>query len=313
MPVLLKQNSSVHAYEVSFPTENSGYAYDASFAKAKLLGGTTVATYIKSGLRAALRQPFATIVLFLYQMGWGILLYKLVQGVLVPLMHRYPGGEQPKQALQLFLAEGQFQLVKTDLSHSYLWWLAALLVVRMLLTPILNSGVYYSLTHSQQNAGYRFFRGIKELMLPFLIAYVVRISLSLLPLIWLFPKAQKQFAHTTSYEQAALQLLPWLLGMLVYGFLLHLLFMYVQFAIAAKLGILSTVITFVRSLLPIIGLALILLLASGLLAGVTVTATYIWAGLVALIIYQLFPLFHIFIQMWAITSQYQLLSAKMDS
>lgn len=271
-----------------------------------------MATYIKSGFRAALRQPFATIVLFLYQMGWGILLYKLVQGVLVPLMHRYPGGEQPRQALQLFLAEGQFQLVKTDLSHSYLWWLAALLVVRMLLTPMLNSGVYYSLTHSQQNAGYRFFLGIKELMLPFLIAYVVRISLSLLPLIWLFPKAQKQFAHTTSYEQAALQLLPWFLGLLVYGFLLHLLFMYVQFAIAAKLGILSTVITFVRSLLPIIGLALILLLASGLLAGVTVTATYIWAGLVALIIYQLFPLFHIFFQMWAITSQYQLLSAKMN-
>ncbi|MDF2649748.1 MAG: hypothetical protein K0Q73_5553, partial [Paenibacillus sp.] len=54
-----------------------------------------MATYIKSGFRAALRQPFATIVLFLYQMGWGILLYKLVQGVLVPLMHRYPGGEQP--------------------------------------------------------------------------------------------------------------------------------------------------------------------------------------------------------------------------
>ncbi|SDO00039.1 hypothetical protein SAMN04487897_10726 [Paenibacillus sp. yr247] len=269
-------------------------------------------TYIKSGLNAALRQPFATIILFLYQMGWGVLLYKLAQGVLVPLMHRYPGSGQPKEALQLFLAEGQFQLLKTNLSHSYLWWLAALLFVRMLLTPMLNSGVYYSLTHSQQNAGYRFFRGIKELMLPFLIAYTVRIALSLLPLIWLLPKAQRQLAHSTSYEEAALQLLPWFLGMLVYGFLLHLLFMYVQFAIAAKLSILSTLITFIRFSLPIIGLALILLLSSGLLAGITVAATYLWAGLVALIIYQLFPLFHIFMQMWAMTSQYQLLSAKMN-
>lgn len=271
-----------------------------------------MATYIKSGFSAALRQPFATITLFLYQMGWGILLYKLVQGVLVPLMHRYPGGEQPKQALQLFLAEGQFQLVKTDLSHSYLWWLAALLFVRMLLTPILNGGVYYSLTHSQQNAGYRFFRGIKELIFPFLIAYLIRIALSLIPLIWLLPKAQLQFSKSASFEQAALELLPWLVGLLIYGFLLHLLFMYVQFAIAANLGILSTVITFIRHSLPIIGLAMILLLSSGLLAGIIVTATYVWAGLVALIIYQLFPLFHIFMQMWAITSQYQLLSAKMN-
>ncbi|MDD9270569.1 hypothetical protein ACFPES_26290 [Paenibacillus sp. GCM10023248] len=269
-------------------------------------------TYLNYGFREALRQPFATIVLFIYQMGWGILLYKLVQGVLVPLMHRYPGGDQPKESLHLFLAESQFQLIKTDLSHSYLWWLAVLLLIRMLLTPVLNSGVYYSLTHTDQNAGYRFFRGIKELTLPFFIAYLTRLALSLLPLIWLLPKAQRLFAHSTSYEEAVLHLLPWLAGMLVYGFLLHLLFMYVQFAIAAHMGIISTLMTFMRHSLPIIGLSLILLLSSGLLTGITVTATYLWAGLAALMIYQLFPLFNIFLQMWAISSQYQLLTAKSE-
>ncbi|GFZ96824.1 hypothetical protein GCM10008018_49010 [Paenibacillus marchantiophytorum] len=269
-------------------------------------------SYLKSGLRAAFAQPFATIILFVYQMGWSILLYKLVQGVLVPLMHRFPGGQQPKEALQVFLAESQFQLMKTDLSHSYLWWLGALLALRMLLTPVLSSGVYYSLTHSEQNAGYRFFRGIKVLTLPFLLAYITRIALTLLPLIWLLPKAQTTLAHSTSYEQAALQLLPWFIGMLVYGFLFHLLFMYVQFALAGHLGVLSTVITFIRYSFPIVGLALLLLLSSGLLAGLTITATYLWAGLVALIIYQLFPLFHIFLQIWAITSQFKLLSAKLN-
>lgn len=267
---------------------------------------------MKTGLRAALQQPFAVIALFLYQMGWGALLYKLVQSVLVPLMHRFPGGGQPKQAMQLFLAEGQFQLLKTDLSHSYLWWLAALLGARMLLTPMLNAGVYYSLTHRHQNAGYRFFKGIKELTLPFLITYFVRMVLSLLPLLWLLPKVQTIYAHTTSYEEAALQMLPWLLGLLSYGFLLNLLFMYVQFAIAARIGIISTFITFIRYSLPILGLALLILLISGLLTGITVTATYIWAGLVALLIYQLYPLFNMFLQMWAITSQYQLWTAKMN-
>ncbi|NEW07583.1 hypothetical protein GK047_16370 [Paenibacillus sp. SYP-B3998] len=270
-------------------------------------------SYVKSGFWTAMQQPFAVIVLFLYQMGWGALLYKLVQSVLVPLMHRFPGGQQPKQTLELFLAEGQFQLFKTDLSHSYLWWLAALLGARMLLTPMLNAGVYYSLTHAQQNAGYRFFKGIKELTFPFLVSYLLRVVMSLLPLIWLFPKAQSIFARTTSYEDALVQLLPWLFGMLGYGFLLHLLFMHVQFAIAARIGIVSTVITFIRHALPIVGLAILLLLASGLLAGITFTATYIWAGLLALIIYQLFPLFSMFLHMWAITSQYQLWSAKLNN
>ncbi|MNR09756.1 hypothetical protein D3C85_1259720 [compost metagenome] len=89
--------------------------------------------------------------------------------------------------------------------------------------------------------------------------------------------------------------------------------MYVQFAIAAKLGITSTVISFFRYSLPIIGLAITLLLFTGLLAGVTVTATYLWAGLVALIIYQMYPLFHIFFQIWGISSQLQLLSAKISN
>ncbi|KRE58148.1 hypothetical protein [Paenibacillus sp. Soil750] len=272
-----------------------------------------MATYIKAGFRAAMAQPFATIILFLYQMGWGILLYKLVQGILVPLMHRFPGAEQPKQALQIFLAEGQFQLIKTDLSHSYLWWLAILLCARMLLTPLLNGGVYYSLTHAHQNAGYRFFRGMKELMLPFLLVYLIRIALTLFPLIWLIPKATYILGHSSSYEQIIIKLLPWILSLMLYGFLLQLLFMHVQFAIAAKLGILSTIFSFFRHSLPIIGLAIILLLFTGLLAGVTITATYLWAGLVALIIYQLYPLFHIFIQIWGISSQYQLLSAKISN
>lgn len=269
-------------------------------------------SYMKIGFVAALQQPFSVIALFLYQMGWGALMYKLVQSVLVPLMHRFPGSGQPKQAMHLFLAEGQFQLLKTDLSHTYLWWLAALLGARMLLTPMLNAGVYYSLTHRHQNAGYRFFKGIKELTLPFMFNYLVRMALSWLPLIWLFPKAQKIVTHATSYEDAALQLLPWLLGLLSYGFLLNLFFMYIQFAIAARNGIISTIITFLRYSLPIVGLALLILLGSGLLAGITVTATYIWAGLAALIIYQLFPLFNMFLQMWAITSQYQLWSVKMN-
>ncbi|UJF33631.1 hypothetical protein [Paenibacillus hexagrammi] len=270
-------------------------------------------SYMKSGFRAAVQQPFAVIVLFLYQLGWGMALYKMVQSVLVPLMHRFPGSSQPKLAMQLFLAEGQFQLFKTDVSYSYLWTLVILLGVRMLLTPMLNAGIYYSITHTEQNAGYRFFKGIRELSLSFFLCYAARVALTMLPLIWLIPEVQSIYAHSTSYESAALSMLPWLGGLLAYGFILHLLFMHVQFALALRSGIIATIGAFLRHLLPIVTIALLLVIGSGLLAGVTVTATYIWAGLLALMIYQLFPLFNMFLQMWALTSQYHLWSAKNNS
>ncbi|MCD1259982.1 hypothetical protein B5M42_014285 [Paenibacillus athensensis] len=266
--------------------------------------------YLHQGYRKALQQPFVCIILFLYQLGWGTLLYKLVQSVVVPLMHRYPQHGEPRQAVQLFLAESQFQLFKTDLSHPYLWGLALLLLIRMLLTPALNAGVYYSLAHPELHAGYRFVKGIRSLTLPFLFYYALRLALTALPLIWLGPKAIRLLAHSLTYEAALRELLPWFIGLLVYGYALHLVFMYLQFAKARRTGALSTLLIFTLNGLPIILLAVILLAAGALLAGVAATATYIWAGLLALILYQLMPLLHTFLQVWSIAAQYQLWIAK---
>jgi len=266
--------------------------------------------YLQQGYRKALQQPFACIILFLYQLGWGMLLYKLVQSVVVPLMHRYPQNGEPRQAVQLFLAESQFQLFKTDLSHAYLGWLAALLLIRMLLMPALTAGVYYSLAHPELHAGYRFVKGIGALTVPFLFYYVMRIALTLLPLVWLVPKANRLLAHSLSYEAVLKNLLPWFAGLLVYGYVLHLVFMYLQFAKVQRTGTLSALLTFVLNGLPILALACVTLLAGGLLTGLTAALTCIWAGLFALIVYQLAALFRMWLQVWAIAAQYQLWNAK---
>jgi hypothetical protein len=269
-----------------------------------------VLRYIKIGCAEALKQPFAVIALFLYQLIWSLALYKFVQSIVVPLMHRYPGADQPKSAMQLFLAEGQFRLLKTDLANSYLWWILGLLIVRMVMTPFLNAAVYYSLAHTRLHAGYRFFKGIKELAVPFLAYYVIQMILTLGPLAWLLPKAKDLLAQHSTFQAAGLAILPWFAVYLIYGCLLHLCFMYLQFAKTTGKGILYTLILFVRYSLWIMGLSALLMLLSGILASIAITAAYIWAGFIALLVYQCFPIIKMFIKMWAITTQFELWTVK---
>lgn len=268
---------------------------------------------MKSGFAAAFKQPFAVIALFVYQLAWSLALYKFVQSVVVPLIHRYPGADQPRSSVQLFLAEGQFRLLKTDLANSYLWWIVGLLAARMLMTPFLNAAVYYSLANTQLHAGYRFFKGIKELTLPFLMYYLIQMAFTLGPLWWLFPKVKGVLSQHSTFQEAGIALLPWLGAYLVYGYFLHLCFMYLQFAKVTGKGGFRSILFFLRYNLWIVGLAVLLLLLSGLLAATAITASYIWAGFIALLIYQFYPIVKMFIKMWGIASQFEFWSAKTNS
>ncbi|SEG77130.1 hypothetical protein [Paenibacillus sp. UNC499MF] len=261
--------------------------------------------YLRQGLTAALKQPFAVCVLYVYQFAWGILLYKWVQSIIVPLLHRYPAGDQPQSAVQLFVAESQFRLVKTDLIQPYLEWLIILLAVRMLISPMLNAGVLYSLEHRQMNAGYRFMKGIRELLLPFFLYYLLQTVLMLAPLYWLAPKALALFNEAYGYEQLLLSLLPWAALYAVYALLIQLLFLFLQFGRASedRRGLLAVLPVVFRQGLRITCNALLLILLGFLLAVAATTASYVWAGLTALIIHQIYPLVRTFVKMWSIAAQ----------
>jgi hypothetical protein len=266
--------------------------------------------YFKSGFTMALHQPFAVVLMFLYQLGWGIIFYKLIQSVLLPLMHRYPGVDQPRSAVQLFFVEGQFQLLKTDLIKPYLWWLVGLIAIRMLVTPLLNAGIYYSLAHHEFNAGYRFVKGIRELALPFFLIYLFQMAFTLTPIIWLLPKAQSIWFTHGSYSSVLYAMLPWLIGFLLYGYAVRLCFIYIQFSQVSRVPLVSSFSILLRYGWLIVVTAVILLILSALLAGTAITAAYIWAGFVALLIYQLYPFCKMFLQIWAIAAQFQLWTSQ---
>lgn len=260
--------------------------------------------HIKLGWRAALRQPFAVLVLFLYRFAWGFALYELVKSVIIPLLHRYPGNVSPDR-VHLFLAEIQFQLTKTDLISPYLWLLVGLLGARMLLTPFINAALYYSVEYTRLNNGYRFFKGIKELYKSFLLYYLLQTAVTLGPLYFLIPKVKSIFLQAVSYESLLMNLLPWIAGCLVYGFLVRLAVMYLQFGRTANRPLLQSMTCLIKGLLPVIGMAVILLLLSFLLSLTVLTVVFVWAGFWAVLLYQLYRFAETFISVWGITSQHQ--------
>lgn len=267
-------------------------------------------TYIKEGFRASLRQPFPVLVLFLYRFVWGVTLYKLSQSIVLPLLHRYPDGDGFAAQSRLFLAEGQFVLFKTDISHSYLWLLAGLLALRMVLTPLLNAGLFYSLANTQFNAGYRFVRGIAELTKPYALIYAIQMALTLIPLWWVLPELKSVFLTAGSYQELLRGALPYASVMLVYGFLLHLLFLHIQFGYVHSEPLSRSVGTALRSLPLILGIGGLIVLAGTLASLAVLGGSILWAGFWALVVYQAYRFVQTLVSVWGIASQHRLFTAK---
>lgn len=266
--------------------------------------------WMKKGWAVAWQQPFSVFALFIYNLTWGVVLYKLIQSIIVPLLHRYPGKDLSREAAQLFWVEGQFQIMKTDLLMPYLWTALALLGLRMLLSPVINAGIYYSLHHQEMNAGYRFVEGIRRLTLPFLGLYVLQTFLSLAPLYWLVPYALRQYAEQSSYMGLGKALLPAAGGYMACIFLIQLLFLYLQIGKVDGRSSLYTLLFVIRRGPVIVLTALGILTITLAVSAAVMASAFLWAGFAALVLFQAYRLIHMFMQLWAISTQYALWSEK---
>ena len=262
--------------------------------------------YIKLGWNGTLNQRFLLVALFVYHFLWGFILYRYVSSVVIPIMHRFPDKALAKSTVQLFFAESQFRIIKTDLSHPYLWLLLGLLLGRMILTPLLNAGIFFSLHHTRYNAGYRFLKGIKSLGGTFFFYYLIRLALTSVPLFWIVPAAKNIVQNSYAYDEIIPQLLLYLAICLVYGYMVHIAFVYAQLAKTTENSPFPSIRFVCRHLLSIGGVSIFLLVLTGLVTIVFVTASLVWAGLVALIVYQLYRFIHVFCKIWTLSSHYQL-------
>lgn len=264
---------------------------------------------IQQGWRTTLRQTPLVLLLFIYQLVWGFFLYKFIQSVVVPLLYRFPGKELPGEATHLYFAEGQFQVMKTDLIHSYLWMLLALFAARMVITPLINAGLYYSIHHEKFHIS-SFISGIKQMSKPFLFIYWMQMIVTFLPMYWLIPKAKEIYLSHSAYPSILLELAPYILGFLIYSSFVGLWSMYIQFGKTTGVHFFRSWIVSLRHCLPVFGISLLIFCFAGFIALLTITSSMVWAGFFVVILHQAYPLLRTLFKIWEISAQYHLWSAK---
>ncbi|UHA75260.1 carbamoyl transferase [Paenibacillus sp. 481] len=258
--------------------------------------------YVHEGWTWLKDHVYIGIILFLYQLLWGFFLYRFIEDIVVPVLHRYPNPPPTELSAQLFIMESQFHLMKTSEYTPYLWTALAFIVVHMLLTPLIHAGLFYSMAHSR--VGLSFFKGIKTTWKSILFLYVLEMTVLLAPAYWFIPLAAKSLARHPSLQTLLTDLLPFALVWALGGWLLHHVFLFLKFGVASETALHRALGIGIRRLLPTLGLSA-LFMAIGLACSIAVTsAAFLWTGMTALILQQAFPAVRVFLKMWGLSARY---------
>lgn len=272
-------------------------------------------SYAAAGWSTARRSWFLLFLLFLYQYVFGYALFNYTKSKVVPLLHRYPGGELTDFSTQLFWLEAQFRLIKTDLIMPYLWTFGIFMLVRLILTPLINSGIYHTLANRQEEVGQRkaFFRGIRKHAKPFLLLYALQMALTFAPLLWAVPRVMEAASsahHWTSFAMAAL---PYVIGWLAYQGILDLVFMYIGFSIVSGSAGWTALVVVGRRAIQAAALALAIFAITGAIGLATAAVSFWLAGFIAVLLHLSYPLIRTLFNLWAISTQHHLWEAAKPS
>ncbi|MEI2395857.1 hypothetical protein [Paenibacillus phytohabitans] len=258
-------------------------------------------------------QFYILILLFIYRLFWGYFMYKFIKSAVVPVLLRYPDANAGGSSIGrlLYYIEGQAALHTDPDVRQWLWLLLALTVLRLLLSPFIRAGLLHEL--HQERAGERglfFFPGMKRYGLPVLLFSLVEWALALLPLYWLLPKMYRLLLNGILDYPLLLTLVPYVLGWLVYLFLIRKLLLYMQFGYTAGTGMFTSLLICLKVLLHSIGISVIIGAGSLLTMILCSAAALFCPGLPALLLRQAAPLPSTLFKMWGIAAQYHLWSSK---
>jgi len=260
---------------------------------------------LKMGWDMTVRHKYVLVLLFLYRLLWGFFLYRFVDSIVTPVIARYPDEHPNSDAAHLFLIEAQFRLLKTDLIDDTLWLLGGLLLLRMVLTPLINAGLFYSFRHSAEEEGTRVLSGVRRAWKPVTLLYWMESALVALPAAWLLPMAKSRFFAEPSLTDWLLELLPYAACWLLYGLVVHLFCLVMQFGAAAQEGALSSLGLALRRAFPLLGITLIMVGIGLAVSAAAWAVSLLWSGFLAVALHQAFHFVRSLLKLWTAASQHQ--------
>lgn len=272
-----------------------------------------VKSSIARGWLSMKEQFYILILLFIYRLFWGYFLYKFIKSGVVPVLLRYPDADAggSEMGRLLYYIEGHTALQTDPAVQRWLWLLLALVVLRLLLTPFIRAGLLHEL--HQERAGERglfFFPGMKKYGLPVLLFSLAEWVLTLLPLYWLLPQMYRLLLGGILDYPLLLKLAPYVLGWLLYLFIIRKLLLYMQFGYTAGTGMFSSLLVCLKVIVPSIGVSVIMGAGSLAVLLICSASALLYPGLPALLLRQAAPLPSTLLDMWGIAAQYHLWSSK---
>ncbi|WP_276357868.1 hypothetical protein [Cohnella caldifontis] len=261
--------------------------------------------WLGKGWDMTVRHKYVGLLLFLYRLLWGFFLFRLVDSVVTPILARYPDLHPNANAIPIFLIEAEFRLLRTDLMDSLLWLLAGLLILRMIISPVIDAGLFYSFHHAGEGGGgTRMLAGIRSSWKPVVLLYAAENALILLPALRLIPMAKERFLASGSAGDWLQDLLPYAAGWLVWGFAVHLAFRCMQFGAVSRLGVLRGMSRALGRAVPLLAVSLAMA-GIGFAASAAVSAfTVVWSGFAAVVIHQSFHFVRSLLALWTAASQF---------
>lgn len=260
--------------------------------------------YIHAGWTWCKGHVYIWVMLFLYQLLWGFFLYRFLESLIVPLLHRYPNPAPTELSSQLFWMESQFQLTKTNHYMPYLWAIVGFIGIRMLLTPLIQAGTFYSMAHHRNDSGLTFFSGIRAAWKRMSLIYILETLVLLAPAYWVIPYLAGEFANSSGWKALAVGALPITLGWIIGGWIVHHLFLFWQFGISSETSFLQSLKLGCLRALPVLGISLVFTCIS-LVSSIMVTAAAMfWTGMTALILQQAYPALRALLKLWSLSSRY---------
>lgn len=274
---------------------------------------------LKDGIFLLRRLPWLFTAMVIYHLAWAVGLYTAFRSLTLPLVKRMPDSGFQSLEFQVLFAEWQFRLYKTDMMGPAIAFVAGLLLLRMMFTPFINAGLYYTF-HLTGEPGHDFqrkpfspfsFRQLKTFLIglgrvgkPFWLIHLLQWALALLPL-WLamYRIGGLEAVITGAVQLRTITLL--VLTYLIYLTILRLLIMYIQFAVVTQSRHTEMVRFFVRRLIKIIGISLMLFALHAILYSSLSLISIVFAGFYGIVFYIVSYGARVFFKMWEISAQYQ--------
>lgn len=274
---------------------------------------------LKDGIFLLRRLPWLFTAMVIYHLAWAVGLYTAFRSLTLPLVKRMPDSGFQSLEFQVLFAEWQFRLYKTDMMGPAIAFVAGLLLLRMMFTPFINAGLYYTF-HLTGEPGHDLqrkpfspfsFRQLKTFLIglgrvgkPFWLIHLLQWALALLPL-WLamYRIGGLEAVITGAVQLRTITLL--VLTYLIYLTILRLLIMYIQFAVVTQSRHTEMVRFFVRRLIKIIGISLMLFALHAILYSSLSLISIVFAGFYGIVFYIVSYGARVFFKMWEISAQYQ--------